>query len=64
MREHTNKLEVCTADYCSRKNGMPGFIQERLLIVKRARLKAKLEESQDPLLAARKNLLKARLAKI
>lgn len=64
MRENTRALEVCTADYCSRANKIPGFIQERILCVKRAKAKAKAEECTDPILAARKEILRTKLANI
>lgn len=48
----------------SRKNSLPKAIEERLLMVKRARLKAKLNGNNDQVLAAKKKLLKAKLARL
>ena len=64
MRENTKAIEVSTADFCSRSASVPGYIKDRIMRVKRARAKAKTEELKDPILATRKKILKAKLAKI
>lgn len=64
MRANTSTLEVCTADYCSRTNKLPGYIQERLLYVKRARAKGKAEDITAPALAAKKKILKKKIEQI
>lgn len=64
MSKNTSALEVCTADYCSRTNKLPGYIQDRILYVKRSRARNKAEEITDPVLATRKKIIKAKLARI
>lgn len=64
MRENTKAIEVSTADFCSRSASVPGYIKDRILYVKRSRARNKAEEITDPLLATRKKIIKAKLARI
>lgn len=64
MRTYQRAIETSAADLHRHAGNVPGFIEERILCVKRAKAKAKLDVITHPVLAAKREILKAKAARI